>query len=60
MRIAAWAIRALIHTVTIRLEVTAGRLRFVYSLRTLRDGSIDLLFMPDSSVHRDSSTCAAC
>jgi hypothetical protein len=37
MLIAHYAICALMHTVAVRLELPADRLRFVHSLRTLRD-----------------------
>lgn len=43
--IAHYAIRALMHTVAVRLELPADRLSFVHSLRTLRDWSIHLLFV---------------
>jgi len=45
MLIAHYAIRALMHTVAVRLELPADRLSFVHSLRTLRDWSIHLLFI---------------
>lgn len=34
------------HTVAVRVELPADRLSFVHSLRTLRDWSIHLLFLP--------------
>lgn len=45
MLIAHYAIRTLMHTVAVRLELPADRLSFVHSLRTLRDWSIHLLFL---------------
>ncbi len=45
MLIAHYAIRALMHTVAVRLELPTDRLSFVHSLRTLCDRNIHLVFM---------------
>lgn len=46
MLIAHYAIRALMHTVAIRIELPADRLSFVRSLRVVREWTVHLLFVP--------------